>query len=122
MSCHQFDAAPARVTATAASVASVVLFGSYDEVLHPRVAVLREGLVEARCQVRTVNEPLGASTADKVAAAGALGPALRFVGRVARSSWRLQRRGRRIQAPDAFSSATSVISTCTSPGCCGRGR
>ena len=78
----------------------MVLFGSYDEVLHPRVAVLREGLTEAGCQVCTVNEPLGASTADKVAAAGSLTAAVRFVGRVLRSWWRLQRRGRRVPAPD----------------------
>lgn len=79
---------------------TAVMFGSYDEFRHPRVAVLREGLVDAGWDVTVVNEPLGASTADKVAAARSPFAAARFVGRVLRSWALLWARGRRVPAPD----------------------
>ncbi len=72
----------------------VLLFGSYDAALHPRVAVLREGLAERGWQVSELNVPLGASTAEKVAAAGSAGAALGLVGKQARS-WRGLVAGRR---------------------------
>jgi len=63
----------------------LLVFGSYDATLHPRVAVLRDGLATRGWQVRELNEPLGAATADKVAAAGSPAAAVRLVGRQVRS-------------------------------------
>jgi glycosyltransferase involved in cell wall biosynthesis len=72
----------------------VLLFGSYDARLHPRVAVLREGLAQHGWQVDELNVPLGASTADKVAAATSAGAAVGLAGRQARA-WRGLVAGRR---------------------------
>ncbi len=78
----------------------LLVFGSYDSALHPRVAVLRDGLAARGWQVRELNEPLGAATADKVAAAGSPAAALRLVGRQVRSWAGLVRGSRRAPAPD----------------------
>jgi glycosyltransferase involved in cell wall biosynthesis/ubiquinone/menaquinone biosynthesis C-methylase UbiE len=78
----------------------LLVFGSYDATLHPRVAVLRDGLAARGWEVRELNEPLGASTSDKVAAAGSPAAALRLVGWQARSWARLVRRSRTGPAPD----------------------
>jgi glycosyltransferase involved in cell wall biosynthesis/ubiquinone/menaquinone biosynthesis C-methylase UbiE len=78
----------------------LLVFGSYDTALHPRVAVLRDGLAARGWQVRELNEPLGAATADKVAAAGSPAAALRLVGRQVRSWVGLVRGSRRAPAPD----------------------
>ena len=75
--------------ATAQPRRTAVLFGSFDEHRHPRVTVLREGLIDAGWDLTVVNEPLGASTADKVAAARSPLAAMRFIGRVLRSWVRL---------------------------------
>ena len=64
-----------------------LMFGSYDATLHPRVAVLRDGLAAHGWQVDELNVPLGASTADKVAAAGSVRAAAGLAGRQLRS-WR----------------------------------
>ncbi len=66
---------------------SALVFGSYDADLHPRVAVLREGLAERGWQVEEINAPLGASTADKVAAATSPRAAAHLAG-LQLSSWR----------------------------------
>ena len=63
----------------------LLVFGSYDATLHPRVAVLRDGLAARGWLVEELNEPLGAATSDKVAAAGSPAAALRLAGRQARS-------------------------------------
>jgi hypothetical protein len=63
----------------------LLVFGSYDATLHPRVAVLRDGLAARGWDVEELNAPLGAATSDKVAAAGSPAAALRLVGRQARS-------------------------------------
>lgn len=65
----------------------VLLFGSYDATLHPRVAVLRDGLAANGWTVEELNVPLGASTADKVAAAGSARSAASLAGKQLRS-WR----------------------------------
>lgn len=65
----------------------LVVFGSFDTLLHPRVAVLRDGLAAHGWTVQVLNAPLGASTADKVASAGSPTHALRLVRRQMRS-WR----------------------------------
>ncbi len=44
----------------------VLFFGTFDEKLHPRTTVLREGLAAQDYAVSVINRPLGLSTADKV--------------------------------------------------------
>ncbi|MGB7982191.1 MAG: hypothetical protein WCF36_15525, partial [Candidatus Nanopelagicales bacterium] len=78
----------------------LVVFGSYDAALHPRVAVLRDGLAARGWVVTEVNAPLGASTADKVAAAGSMLAAVRLGGRQVRSWARLVRDPGNRPAPD----------------------
>lgn len=67
----------------------LLVFGTYDASLHPRVAVLRDGLAAHGWVVRELNEPLGASTADKVRAAGSPGSAARLAGKQVRAWSRL---------------------------------
>ena len=79
----------------------VVAFGTYDVVAHPRVAVLLDGLRTHGIDVVECNEPLGLSTADRVAT-------LRQPWRLPRLAWfvgtrwiRLARRARALDSPDA---------------------
>ena len=82
----------------------LLVFGSYDATLHPRVAVLRDGLAARGWQVEELNEPLGAATVGQgggggVAGRGAApgrpagavvgraGPAARVAGRTPTSCW-----------------------------------
>ncbi len=78
----------------------LLVFGSYDAALHPRVAVLRDGLAARGWAVEEMNEPLGAATADKVAAAGSPRAALRLAGRQVAAWLRLMRRCRGGASPD----------------------
>jgi glycosyltransferase involved in cell wall biosynthesis/protein-L-isoaspartate O-methyltransferase len=78
----------------------VVVFGSYDVTRHPRVAVLRDGLVEHGHRVSEINHPLGMSTADKVGAAGSLRGTIGLLRRILVAWWSLYREGRRRTAPD----------------------
>ncbi len=78
----------------------LLVFGSYDAALHPRVAVLRDGLALHGWQVAELNVPLGASTADKVAASGSPGAALRLAARQLRSWALLARRSVGTGRPD----------------------
>ncbi|MGB3410147.1 MAG: methyltransferase domain-containing protein [Microthrixaceae bacterium] len=78
----------------------IVFFGSYDQSLHPRVAVLREGLIALGHDVTQVNEPLGLSTADKVHAASSTGGALRLLRAILVAWIPLWRRGRKVETPD----------------------
>ena len=78
----------------------LLVFGSYDATLHPRVAVLRDGLAARGWLVEELNEPLGAATSDKVAAAGSPAAALRLAGRQARSWAGLVRSSRGGPDPD----------------------
>lgn len=80
--------------------ARILVFGSYDQVRHPRVAVLRSGLAAAGHDVCELNRPLGMSTADKVDAARSVSGSLRFVVSVARSWAGLVRARRSVAAPD----------------------
>ncbi len=50
----------------------VLFFGTFDENVHPRVRVLREGLAESGIEVETLNRPIGDSTAVRVAAGKSL--------------------------------------------------
>jgi glycosyltransferase involved in cell wall biosynthesis/ubiquinone/menaquinone biosynthesis C-methylase UbiE len=78
----------------------LLVFGSYDATLHPRVAVLRDGLAARGWHVEELNEPLGAATSDKVAAAGSPAAAMRLAGRQVRSWAGLVRRSRRGADPE----------------------
>ena len=78
---------------------SALFFGSYDATLHPRVAVLRDGLAANGWDVEELNVPLGASTADKVAAAGSARSAATLAGKQLRS-WRGLVAEARAQRPD----------------------
>jgi SAM-dependent methyltransferase len=69
------------VTSVPESEPRLVLFGSFDATLHPRVAVLAEGLAAHGWRVHVLNAPLGASTADKVASAGSVRAAARLGAR-----------------------------------------
>ncbi len=78
----------------------IVFFGSYDQSLHPRVAVLCEGLSALGHDVSQINEPLGLSTADKVHAASSTGGALRLLRAIVVAWIPLWRRGRKVATPD----------------------
>src|SRR5215469_8619206 len=45
----------------------IMLFGTYDAGLHPRIATIAEGLAASGFDVTECNAPLGLSTADRVA-------------------------------------------------------
>src|SRR6478609_7368035 len=45
----------------------VLFFGTYDASVHPRVAVLRDGLADSGASVSECNIPLSLSTAQRVA-------------------------------------------------------
>lgn len=78
----------------------VVFFGSFDESLHPRVTVLREGLEGLGHEITVVNQPLGMSTADKVDAASSAAGMVRLLLAILRAWLPLWRRGRKAPAPD----------------------
>ena len=79
---------------------TALIFGSYDETLHPRIAVIRDGLRANGWTVSELNAPLGASTANKVSAAGSVGGAVRLAGQIIRSWWRLIPGRRNTNSPD----------------------
>ena len=65
----------------------VVFFGTYDEAMHPRVRVLREGLGARGARIHVCNRPLGVDTAARVQLASRPWLLPGFVLRVLRS-WR----------------------------------
>jgi glycosyltransferase involved in cell wall biosynthesis len=65
----------------------VVFFGTYDEAMHPRVRVLREGLAAHGATITVCNRPLGVDTAARVRLASRPWLLPGFVLRVLRS-WR----------------------------------
>lgn len=79
----------------------VLGWGTYDARRHPRVGIVLEGLRRAGCEVTEINEPDGASTADRVAMLKRPWRAVPWLaGLVAR--WRrLARRARDAERPDA---------------------
>jgi glycosyltransferase involved in cell wall biosynthesis/SAM-dependent methyltransferase len=68
-----------------APLGRALLFGSYDARLHPRVAVLRDGLRTHGWAVTELNAPLGLSTAEKVEAAGSARGAARLAAATGRA-------------------------------------
>lgn len=79
----------------------VLAFGTYDADIHPRVAVLIEGLRDRGYDVTEVNEPLELSTAQRVATLRQPWRLPVLVGRLARSWRRLVRGAREHPRPDA---------------------
>src|SRR5579872_4856238 len=45
----------------------IIVFGTYDTSMHPRIATIAEGLIANGFDVTECNAPLGLSTADRVA-------------------------------------------------------
>jgi SAM-dependent methyltransferase/glycosyltransferase involved in cell wall biosynthesis len=79
----------------------VILFGTYDTSMHPRIATLGAGLRDSGIEVAECNAPLGLDTAGRVAmlAQPWRGPALLI--RLARRWATLARSARRLPVPDA---------------------
>lgn len=78
----------------------VAFFGTYDERLHPRVRVLREGLIDHDHKVSVANVPLGIDTAGRVRLASRPWRAPQFVACLLTAWIRLLWRSRRIHRPD----------------------
>ncbi|HEX3956421.1 MAG TPA: glycosyltransferase [Trebonia sp.] len=79
----------------------IMLFGTYDTTMHPRIATIAEGLVANGLDVTECNAPLGLSTADRVAMLAKPwigGPAL--LGRLASRWTTLAVRAARMPMPD----------------------
>ncbi len=86
-----------RDLTSADALPSVLFFGTYNEASHPRIGVIREGLIEAGAVVHVVNETIDLPTAERVQA---LTQPWRLVPittrvlwlwlRLARSGWRLR--------------------------------
>lgn len=77
----------------------VVFFGTYDEAMHPRVRVLREGLAAHGARIRVSNRSLGVDTAARVRLASRPWLLPGFVLRVLRA-WRALWRDGAGLAPD----------------------
>lgn len=78
----------------------VLVFGSYDKVAHPRVAVIIEGLRAHGFEVSECNAPLGLDTTDRVALLRRPWRAPVFVLHLLRSWITLTVRARRMPRPD----------------------
>ena len=78
----------------------ITFFGTYDERLHPRVLVLKEGLVALGHQVDVVNVPLRFDTAARVQLASQPWRAPLFALRVLTTWARLLLKSRRVRHPD----------------------
>ncbi len=73
----------------------ILFFGTFDEDMHPRVQVLRDGLAAHGHEIVVVNAPLGVSTSRRVALAAQPWRHPGFVARLARCWLRLLWRSRR---------------------------
>lgn len=78
----------------------VLLFGTYDTAMHPRVATIAEGLRAHGVQVAECNVPLGLSTADRVGMLARPWRLPRLLVRIIRCWATLARAARRTPAPD----------------------
>src|SRR6202042_1447382 len=78
----------------------IVIFGTYDTAMHPRIATIAEGLAARGFDVTECNIPLGLSTADRVDMLAKPWKAAGLLTRLA-SRWAgLAARGRRLGRPD----------------------
>jgi SAM-dependent methyltransferase/glycosyltransferase involved in cell wall biosynthesis len=78
----------------------VLLFGTYDTAMHPRVATIAEGLAASGLDVAEVNAPLGLDTAARVDMLARPWTAPLLVARLARRWTTLARAARRQPRPD----------------------
>ena len=78
----------------------VLLFGTYDAAMHPRVATLGEGLRARGIEVAECNAPLGLDTAARVDTLARPSRVPAFVATVLRRWWTLARAARRLPKPD----------------------
>jgi glycosyltransferase involved in cell wall biosynthesis len=79
----------------------VILFGTYDTSMHPRIATLGTGLRDSGIEVAECNAPLGLDTAGRVAMLAQPWRAPALLTRLARRWGTLARSARRMPAPDA---------------------
>ena len=79
----------------------VILFGTYDASMHPRIATLGAGLRDSGIAVAECNAPLGLDTAHRVAMLAQPWRAPDLLARLARRWVTLARSARRMPAPDA---------------------
>ena len=79
----------------------VILFGTYDTSLHPRIATLGAGLRDSGIEVAECNAPLGLDTAGRVAMLAHPWRAPALLMRLARRWATLARSARRMPVPDA---------------------
>lgn len=85
----------------AGELGEVLFFGTYDERLHPRIQVLREGVAAHGGAVTVLNEPLGIGTAQRIEMLRSPARFARFAVVMARRWLRLVRRARRLpRRPD----------------------
>ena len=77
-----------------------LLFGTYDTSMHPRVAVIAQGLRAAGLDVAECNAPLGLDTAARVDMLARPWRAVALLGRLASRWTTLARAARRQPAPD----------------------
>ncbi|NYI70487.1 glycosyltransferase involved in cell wall biosynthesis [Naumannella cuiyingiana] len=89
------DGHPPTGDGSAASTLRILAFGTYQADTHPRVRALIEGLRELGHEVIEVNEPLGLSTAERVAMLRRFWRLPALGVRIAHRWARLIRRGRR---------------------------
>ena len=78
----------------------VLLFGTYDTSLHPRVATIADGLQAAGAEMAKCNAPLGLDTAAMVGMLASLRGAPAFLARMGRRWLTLARVARGMPAPD----------------------
>lgn len=79
----------------------VLFFGTYDERLHPRIQVLRQGLTAHGAHVTVINEPLGIGTAQRIEMMRSPLRLVQFAGTLLRRWLGLVRRARRLpRRPD----------------------
>lgn len=79
---------------------TICVFGTFDERLHPRIRVLREGLAAQGCRVEVCNVPLGVETHERVRMAQTPWRAPLLVVRIVAAWALLLWRSRRIRRPD----------------------
>ena len=88
----------------------VLLFGTYDTSLHPRVATMAEGLRAIGAEVAECNAPLGLDTAARVGMLASPRHAPAFLARLGRRWLTLARMARGMPAPDVVLVGCSVPS------------
>ena len=79
----------------------IIIFGTYDTAMHPRIATIAEGLAARGFDVAECNVPLGLDTAARVDMLARPWRAGGLLARLARRWLALARMARRMPVPDA---------------------